>query len=98
MPARRKPLATHGRTIHMGQKANARCEQMISAVHPTTDITKILRYVRSVPEAAKRLKDVEIVRCNDVPVIERLDFLEQRLFGVHERQGSTGIGPMVEHQ
>jgi len=27
----------------------AQCEQMFSAVHPTTDIAKILRHVRFVP-------------------------------------------------
>ena len=36
----------------MGVKTGkAQCEQMFSAVHPTTDIAKILRHVRLVPEA-----------------------------------------------
>ena len=33
----------------------APCEHMFSAVHPTTDIAKILRHVRFVPKAVIRL-------------------------------------------
>ena len=34
---------------------NTRCEQMFSAVHPTTDIAQWGRHVRSVPKAVIRL-------------------------------------------
>ena len=39
----------------MGLKTGkAQCEQMFSAVHPTTDIAKIFRHVRLVPTSRHR--------------------------------------------
>src|SRR6266700_3017441 len=37
-PPRRKPLATHGRTIHRGQNAKTHFEAYVSALPPITDI------------------------------------------------------------
>jgi hypothetical protein len=37
----------------------AQCEQMFSAVHPTTDIAKILRHVRFVPILLQKSQKAE---------------------------------------
>jgi hypothetical protein len=37
------------RCLRWVKTGKAQCEQMFSAVHPTTDIAKILRHVRFVP-------------------------------------------------
>ena len=39
-PDRRKPLATRGRTIHWVNMRNPRCEQMFSALLPTSDVIR----------------------------------------------------------
>ena len=42
-------LTTTERPFRVVKTGKAPCEQMFSAVHPTTDIAKILRHVRLVP-------------------------------------------------
>jgi hypothetical protein len=43
-------------------------------------------------------KNIEIVPRDDGAVIQFLNFLQERFFGIRERQGSAGIGAMIEHQ
>jgi hypothetical protein len=46
----------------------------------------------------KGLENVEIVPGDDRPVIELLDFLQEDLFGIRERQRPARVGTMIEHQ
>jgi hypothetical protein len=49
LPARRNPLATHGRTIHVGQKRSSEPRIAMSAMPPKADIQRLLFDVRFVP-------------------------------------------------
>src|SRR5882724_204314 len=49
MPARRKPLATHGRTIHLGQSRRFGDVRVASALPLKADIHRKVRHVSKVP-------------------------------------------------
>ena len=50
-PTRRSLLATHGRTIHLGQKQTSRPAWTLSALPPKADMRELPPYVRFVPKA-----------------------------------------------
>src|SRR5258708_1113406 len=50
-PDRRKPLATGGRTIHLGQKRRFKSLPATSGLPPSTDIIRPVRLVRLAQEA-----------------------------------------------
>src|SRR6516165_8880420 len=50
-PTRRSLLATHGRTIHLGQKQTSRPAWTLSALPPKADIERHDWHVRLVPKA-----------------------------------------------
>src|SRR5215471_18081765 len=50
-PTRRSLLATHGRTIHLGQKQTSRPAWTLSALPPKADIERHGWHVRFVPKA-----------------------------------------------
>src|SRR4029077_1354285 len=58
LPDRRKPLATHGRTIHMGQSRHSERGLATSGLPWTTDIIRASRHVSNVPGRDMRGSDV----------------------------------------
>src|SRR6266478_4094258 len=58
----------------------AQCEQMFSAVHPTTDIAKILRHVRFVPKSGSETARNHLYQC----------WMKSRITAM-ARSGASGI-------
>src|SRR6516164_2348763 len=56
-------LATHGRTIHLGQKRTFECARAMSALPPKADIVECDRHVRFVPKADKVQRSKRTRQC-----------------------------------
>src|SRR5215510_10451639 len=83
-PTRRKPLATHGRTIHWGQIRTSGAMQGLSVKPPKAEIWRLAGGVAVVPEV-----DVIIeAGVLDRPVATRRNQMLERYLHLHNHAGS----------